>query len=201
MKRLPVFVSFVMFIALCMSATYWATTLFKAPARPIAAPPPARHVEVNLAAASSLFGGRAASAAVASNFQLKGVVVADKPEDSVAILSADGKPPQSVALNMEVMPGVTVKEVHAKYVLLSDGGVTKRVELPETQQLHVDQVTNEEPPPATTPMTMAPMSAAPPTTLPPQPQGAVGFGPRGINPNAMPNGQPGMPPRPSGPGN
>ena len=100
MKRLPVFVSFVMFIALCISGTYWVTKLFKAPARPVAAPPPAPQVEVNLAAAASLFGGRPAAAAVASNFQLKGGVVAGKPEESVAILSADGKPPQSVALNM-----------------------------------------------------------------------------------------------------
>ncbi|MGZ3241380.1 MAG: type II secretion system protein N, partial [Burkholderiaceae bacterium] len=107
MKRLSVFVSFILFIALCISGTYWATRLFKPSVRPVVAPPPVAHVDVNLTAASALFGGRPASAAVASNFQLKGVVVADKPEESVAILSADGKPPQSVAMNAEVMPGVT----------------------------------------------------------------------------------------------
>ncbi len=177
MKRMPVFVSFVLFIALCVSATYWATRLFKRVERPVGAPQQVAQVDVNMAAAASLFGGRPAAAAVASNFQLKGVVVADKPEESVAILSADGKPPQSVALNAEVMPGVTVKEVHAKYVVLSDGGVNKRVELPENpQQLRIDSVANDAPPPSTsTPVTAAPMMA-PPTTLPPPQM------PQGINP-------------------
>lgn len=169
MKRLPVFVSFVLFIALCVSATYWATRLFKRPERPVGAPQQVARVEVNLAAASALFGGRPASAAVASNFQLKGVIVADKPSDSVAILSADGKPPQSVAMNMEVMPGITVKEVHAKYVVLSDGGVNKRVELPENaQQLRVDSVGNDAQPPSP-PVTMAP-TLAPSPPIPAQPQ-------------------------------
>jgi general secretion pathway protein C len=185
MKRLPIVVSFVLFIALCISGTYWATRLFKRAERPVAAPPPMARVEVNMGAAASLFGGRPASAAVASNFQLKGVVVADHPEDSVAILAADGKPPQSVALNMEVMPGITVKEVHAKYVVLSDGGVNKRVELPENaQQLRVDTVADgAQPQPATTPITMAPM-AAPSTTLPPPPlqQQPLPMPPQGINP-------------------
>lgn len=159
MKRLPIVVSFVMFIALCVSGTYWAMRLFKAPARPVVAPPPIQHVQVDLAAASSLFGGRAAAVAVASNFQLKGIIAADKPEDSAAILSTDGKPPQSIPLNAEVVPGVTVKEVHAKYVLLSDGGVTKRVELPETQQLHVDSAGSDSPPPQPA---MQPMTNMPP---------------------------------------
>jgi general secretion pathway protein C len=185
MKRLPVFVSFMLFIVLCISGTYWATRLFKPPVRPVAAPPPVAHVEVNMAAASALFGGRPAAAAVASNFQLKGVVVADKPEDSVAILSADGKPPQSVPLNAEVLPGVTVKEVHAKYVVLSDGGVNKRVELPEGQQLHVDAVGSDTAAQPAPPMTMAPPMETPPTA----PQSL----PPGMNPN--PNGPFNMKPR------
>ncbi|MGZ5818659.1 MAG: type II secretion system protein N [Burkholderiaceae bacterium] len=189
MKRLPVFVSFVLFIALCVSGTYWATRLFKRTERPVSAPQQIARVEVNLGAAAALFGGRPASAAVASNFQLKGVVVADKAEESVAILSADGKPPQSIALNAEVMPGVTVKEVHAKYVVLSDGGVNKRVELPESgQQLRMESAANDSATQATTtPMTMAPMTAAPPTTLPPPPQGG------NPNPNAPLNMLPRVP--------
>jgi general secretion pathway protein C len=176
MKRWSVLVSFVLFIALCISLTYWAIKLFKPSVRPVAAPPQARHVEINMAAAAALFGGRPASAAVASNFQLKGVVVADKPDESVAILSTDGKPPQSVAANAEVMPGVTVKEVHPKYVLLSDGGVTKRVELPEgAQQLRIEPANMEaaaQPAPAAgtpTILTAPPadaQSAPPPANMP-----------------------------------
>jgi general secretion pathway protein C len=183
MKRLPIVVSFVMFVALCASGTYWAMQLFKTPTRQVATLPPVPHVEVNLNAASSLFGGRQGPVAVATNFQLKGIVAADKPEDSAAILSADGKPPQTVPLNAEVMPGVTVKEVHSKYVLLSDGGVTRRVELPETQQLHVDPAPSDTPPPQSAPQPMTNMPVAPGA---PRPMGS--------NPN--PNGRFDMQPHP-----
>jgi general secretion pathway protein C len=77
-----------------------------------------------------LFGGHA-NAVVASNFQLKGVVVASNPAESVAILAADGKPGKAIMANAEVAPGVTLKEVNRRFVLLSEGGVVKRVELPE----------------------------------------------------------------------
>jgi general secretion pathway protein C len=76
-----------------------------------------------------LLGGHS-NAVAASNFQLKGVVVASNPAESVAILAANGKPAQAIRTNAEVVPGVTVKEVNRRYVLLSEGGVIKRVELP-----------------------------------------------------------------------
>jgi general secretion pathway protein C len=131
MKRLPLITSFILFIALCVSGAYWAMQLYKPAARPVAAPPilsdlPAPDPE----SAASLFGGRA-TAVVASNFQLKGVVMASNPADSVAILAANGKKPQAVRTNAEVLPGVTVKEVQRDHVLLSEGGVTKRVDLPQ----------------------------------------------------------------------
>ncbi|OGB27675.1 MAG: hypothetical protein A3I66_07375 [Burkholderiales bacterium RIFCSPLOWO2_02_FULL_57_36] len=130
MKQWPLVASFVLFIALCASIAYWAMQVFTPPVRPATAPPPAARPAPSLDAAAGLFGGRS-NVAVASNFQLKGVVVSGNPVDSVAILATDGKPPQAIRANAEVMPGVTVKEVHRQYVLLSDGGVIKRVELPE----------------------------------------------------------------------
>lgn len=130
MKRWPLIASFVLFIALCASAAYWAIQLLKPPVRAVAAPPQTAQPAPRLDAAAGLFGGRS-SFAVASNFQLKGVVVASNPAESVAILTADGKPARSVRTNEEVMPGVTVKEVQRGYVLLSESGVVKRVELPE----------------------------------------------------------------------
>jgi len=129
MKRLPLITSFVLFIALCASSAYWAMQLLKPPVRAVAAPPQMSQPAPKLDAAAGLFGGRMI-AVVASNFQLKGVVVASDPAESVAILAADGKPPRSVRNNSEVMPGVTVKEVQRGYVLLSENGVVKRVELP-----------------------------------------------------------------------
>lgn len=129
MKRMPLITSFVLFIALCVSAAYWAMQLFNPPLRKVAEPPRMNQPTPSLDAAANLLGGHS-SAAVASDFQLKGVVMASDPADSVAILAANGKKPQAVRTNAEVMPGVTVKEVQRDHVLLSQGGVIKRVELP-----------------------------------------------------------------------
>ena len=130
MKRWPLVATFVLFIAACVSAAYWAMQLFKPPLRPVAAPPQTVQTAPRLDAAAALFGGRL-TIAVASNFQLKGVVVAGNAAESIAILAAGGKPAQVVRTNEEVAPGVKVTEVHPRYVLLSEGGVVKRVELPE----------------------------------------------------------------------
>jgi len=130
MKRMPLITSFILFIALCVSAAYWAMQLYKPAARPVAALPMTDLPAPDPESAASLFGGRA-TAVVASNFQLKGVVMASDPADSVAILAANGKKPQAVRTNAEVVPGVTVTEVQRDHVLLSEGGVTKRVELPK----------------------------------------------------------------------
>lgn len=129
MKRLPLVADFILFIALCVSAAYWGMQLFKPPVRPVAAPPQTGPVAPRIEAAAGLFGGRPTGAVVASNYQLKGVIAAGP--DGVAILSADGKPPQAVGVDMEIVPGVTVKEVHRQYVMLNEGGVVKRVDLPE----------------------------------------------------------------------
>ena len=130
MKRMPAILSFTLFIALCASAAYWAMQSFKPPVRAVTAPPPPAQAAPRLDAAAGLLGGRS-SIATASNFQLTGVVVADNPAESVAILAVDGKPAKSIRTDEEIKPGVTVKEVQRGYVLLSDGGVIKRVELPK----------------------------------------------------------------------
>ena len=130
MKRLPLITSFILFIALCASLAYWAMQWFKPPVRAVVAPPPPAQTAPNLDAAAGLLGGRS-TFTVASNFQLTGVVVADNPAESVAILAVDGKPAKAVSTDAEVKPGVTVKEVQRGYVLLSEGGVIKRVELPK----------------------------------------------------------------------
>ena len=130
MKRWPLVATFVMFIAVCISAAYWAMQLFKPPLRPVAAPPQAVQPPPRLDAAALLFGGRT-TGVITINFELKGVVAADNAGESVAILAAGGKPAQAVRANAEVAPGIKVKEVQPRYVLLSVGGIVKRVDLPE----------------------------------------------------------------------
>lgn len=130
MKRWPVMTSFVLFIVLCVSAAYWAMQIFNPPLRKVAAPPQSIQAGPDLDAAASLLGGHS-NAVIASNFQLKGVVVAANPAESVAILAANGQTAQAIRVNSDVLPGVTVKEVNKRYVLLSEHGVIKRVTLPE----------------------------------------------------------------------
>ena len=75
MNRAPLLTSFVLFLALCVSAAYWGMQLFNPPLRAVAAPPQSNQAAASLDAAAGLFGGHA-NAVLASNFQLKGVVVA-----------------------------------------------------------------------------------------------------------------------------
>ena len=196
MKRLPLVAIFALFIALCVSAAYWGMQLFKPPVRQVAAPQQVSKADINLDAAAGLFGGRAAAVAVASNFQLKGIVLAGRANESIAILAADGKPAQAIVINTEVVPGVTVKEVHAQYVLLTEGGVTKRVELPEsakgTAVARVDmagipsmpiQVMPPGPPPVAPPgmgnSQMPPPMQSPPGLAPPPADGGGNSDPLG----------------------
>ena len=130
MKSGPRIVSFALFIVLCASLAYWAMQWFKPAQRAMVAPPAATQAPPPMDAAANLLGGRP-TFAVASNFQLKGVVVSDNPAESVAILAVDGKPAKASRTNAEIKPGVTVKEVQRGFVLLSDDGVIKRVELPQ----------------------------------------------------------------------
>lgn len=148
MKRLPLITSFVLFIALCVSAAYWAMQFLKPPVRAIAAPPQVDRPAPPMDAAAGLLGGRP-SAVVASNFQLKGVVVAANPAESVAILSANGKPAVAIRCNREILPGVTVKEVQGDHVMLSENGVIKRVELSASakSQMKVTSYSPSQPPP------------------------------------------------------
>lgn len=126
MKRLPLFFSLLAVIALAASLAYWIMQLYKPAQRPLAAAPPVTIPEPAPDAAATLFGGQAV-AAVATNYQLTGVVAAGR--SGVAILVAEGQPPKALKVGKEIAPGVSLSEVHARYVMLSEGGVLKRIEL------------------------------------------------------------------------
>lgn len=125
--RLPLVLNVAAAVALSASIAYWAMQLYRPQQRPLAAPPPAVRPEPQALAATSLFGGSQAVSAAASNYQLTGVVAAGR--DSVAIIVVDGAKARSVPLGKEVAPGVRVVEVYPRYVMLSEGGVAKRIDL------------------------------------------------------------------------
>ena len=162
-KRLPLLLSLLALILLAVSIAYWVLQLYKPEQRPLAAPPVASVPEPSPDAAATLFGGQPTQ--VISNFQLTGVISAGA--DSAVILVADGQPAKAVRIGREIAPGVTVSEVHRRYVMLSDGGVLKRVELAADS----GQSTAITPPqPRMAPQTMMPqpVAATPPPGVEPQ---------------------------------
>ena len=184
MKRLPLLLSFLALVVLSASIAYWVMQLYTPAQRPIAAaaapamPPP------GIDAAASLFGGQA-SAVVASNYQLTGVVAAGR--DSVAIIVADNGQPQALRLGKQVATGVTVQEVHPRYVMLSEGGVMKRIDLPadtkSTSSVGAAPMPNQ-------PQFQQPVQQPQQPPQPQQPQAApINVGPQ---PNPQMNGQPSM---------
>ncbi|MCC2959869.1 hypothetical protein LK540_05435 [Massilia sp. IC2-278] len=188
MKRLPLLLTLLALVFLAVSATYWGMQLYKPQQRQIAAAPPAGIPEPAPDAAATLFGGQAATAVV-TNYQLTGIVSAGR--DSVAIIVADGQPPKALKVGRELAPGVTISEVHPRYVMLSDGGVMKRVELMADTKPAIP-LSGAAMPPQAPPMQAAPVGAMPavePQTAP----GAVVRGPPPpgeVDPVVGPNEEP-----------
>ncbi|MFZ6672434.1 type II secretion system protein N [Undibacterium sp. Xuan67W] len=131
MKRVPLIISFLMFIVVCMSLSFWGIQLFKPKARAVTVPSQAVAFEPGAGQWGNIFGASQIAQA-ASNYQLKGVILARRLNDSVAIVSANGKPAQAVGINQELSPGITLQEVHDQYILISENGIIKRVELPSS---------------------------------------------------------------------
>lgn len=125
-KRLPFFLSLLGVVLFAVSLAYWIMQLYQPPQRPIAAAPQAAMPDPTIDAAATLFGGQV-SVASATNYQLTGVVA--DGNSSVAIIVAEGSPPKALRVGKELAPGITLAEVHPRYVMLSDGGVMKRVDL------------------------------------------------------------------------
>ena len=126
MKRMPLLLTLLALVVLSASIAYWVLQLYKPDQRPLAAAPVAALPEPAVDAAATLFGGQAMTA-VATNYQLTGVVAAGR--NSVAILVADGQPAKAFPIGKELSAGVVVKEVYPRYVMLSEGGVLKRIDL------------------------------------------------------------------------
>jgi general secretion pathway protein C len=125
-KRLPILLSLLGVILLAASIAYWMLLLVQPPQRPMAPVSTARMADPPIDAAATLFGGQVA-VATATNYQLTGIVSAGR--NSVAIIVADGAAPKALRLGKELSPGVTLAEVYPRYVMLSDNGAMKRIDL------------------------------------------------------------------------
>ena len=132
--------------------------------------PPAQKTVANAENSASLFGG---ALAVNTNYQLKGIVLANPENQSGAIIAVDGKAAQAFRVNAEITPGIKLAEVHAGYIMILDRGVSKRVDLPQ----EVKSAPQGGAPDYQTPMPM-------PRGVP-VPGGPVLPGPRPVNPAGL----------------
>jgi general secretion pathway protein C len=167
MKRLPLIISFLMFILLCMSLSYWGMQMFKPKVRPVSAPQNTSTFEQLVGQWGSVFGRSPIAQMAASNYQLKGLVVAPHAQDSVAIVSADGKPEQALAIGRELSPGVKLLVVRPTHIIVSESGVDKRIDLPKSSVV----TSGISVFPAPSPIASAPLNnqAGPAAILPPPP--------------------------------
>ena len=129
MKRMPLVFSFLLFLALSATLAYWSVQWTAPAPRAVSAPPKSERTTPPISAAASLFGGRSPGSAIA-NVQLRGVVHSGSLSDSVAIIAVEGKPPRALTLNSEIVPGVIVKQILNKTVVVSEKGAERELSLP-----------------------------------------------------------------------
>jgi general secretion pathway protein C len=130
MKRLPIIFSFLLFLALCASMTYWWLQWMAPATRPLIAPVAAERALPAMAAAANLFGGNP-EAVVTVQVQLSGIIMANRGADSLAIIALPGKPARALRVNAEVIEGLVIKQINPRNVVLSERGVDREVPLPE----------------------------------------------------------------------
>ena len=129
MKRLPLFTSFLLFLALCGSLAYWLLQWMAPDTRPLVMPAPVEPAPPAMSAASNLFGGTA-ELVVSTPIQLKGIIRAANPRDSVAIIAIEGKPARALRVNAEVMSGLVIKQINSNSVVLADQAGKREIPLP-----------------------------------------------------------------------
>ena len=127
MKRISLGLSFVLFVLLCATGSFWLLQFMKPETRKISAPPTVRP-SADVASVAALFGG---ALALNTNYQLRGIVLANPASQSEAIIAVDGKPAAAFTVHSEINPGVKLSDVHAGYILILENGVSRRVDLPQ----------------------------------------------------------------------
>jgi general secretion pathway protein C len=130
MKRLPIALSFVLFLALCASLTYWLMQWTAPATRPLIMPVTVERALPSISAAANLFGGHADAAATVS-VQLSGSIMATRDVDSVAIIGVPGKPVRALRVKAEIIDGLTIKQIKPRSVVLVERGVEREVRLPD----------------------------------------------------------------------
>ena len=128
-ERLPNTVSFLFFIGVWVSLSFWLQQCLSPPVQPMQLFPMAEKSIPPLSSAANLFGGSEQSSMLA-NVQLNGVIRSNSSKDSIVIIATDGGPSRALRLNSEIMPGIVVKSINSRSVILSGNGTQREITLP-----------------------------------------------------------------------
>jgi general secretion pathway protein C len=143
MKRLPLLCSFILFILLCASVTYWVLQWTAPATRALQVRAPSEPTLPDIAAAAQLFGGASAAATI-TPLQLSGIIYASKASERVAIIATEAKPARALRLHAEVAPGIIIKQINQRSVVVLENSQQRVIPLPKLSSTAKDKLT---PPP------------------------------------------------------
>jgi general secretion pathway protein C len=143
MKRLPLLCSFILFILLCASVTYWVLQWTAPATRALQVTAPSEPTLPDIAAAAQLFGGASAAATI-TPLQLSGIIYASKASERVAIIATEAKPARALRLHAEVAPGIIIKQINQRSVVVLENSQQRVIPLPKLSSTAKDKLT---PPP------------------------------------------------------
>lgn len=129
MKRLALTATLLLFVVLCVSLSFWGLKFFKPNSRGVALPEEQQALEPGAGQWGTLFAQMQTEAAP-SGYELKGVILARRAADSMAIVALTGKPAQALRIGQKINPVSELREVHADHVMMAESGVLRRVDLP-----------------------------------------------------------------------
>lgn len=128
-ERLPNAVSFLFFVGIWVSVSFWFQQWLVPPKQAVELMPVAEQSTPPLASAANLFGG-SEQTSILANVQINGVIRSNSSKDSVVIITADGGPSRALRLNSEIMPGIVVKAINAHSVIVAGKGTEREIALP-----------------------------------------------------------------------
>lgn len=161
MTRLPALLSFLLFLALAATLAYWIPQWTAPAPRAVSSTVKTEHAQIPVSAAANLFGGGSEGTAMA-NVQLRGVVHSGRASDSVAIIAVEGKPSRALRVNSEIAPGLKIKQILNKTVVVLDQGAERELSLPSFAAQE-SAVTTQ---PVTSSSTITPQANAPAVVSP-----------------------------------
>jgi hypothetical protein len=97
----------------------------------------------DIAAAAQLFGGASAAATI-TPLQLSGIIYSAIPGERVAIITSDAKPARALRLHAEVAPGIIIKQINQRSVVVLENSQQRVIPLPKLSSTAKDKLT---PPP------------------------------------------------------